>query len=151
MIEVDDRAVSGAPERALIETVDAVLAAEGSAGAEVGVLLVGEDEMQALNRAHRGIDVPTDVLAFPIDEDGPALDGVPRMLGDVVICVPVAVAQATEAGVTPGAELLDLLVHGTLHLLGYDHERDGGEMLARQADLVGALRPIVWEAASVAE
>lgn len=145
MIEVDDRAVSGAPADEIAAVVAAVLAAEGARGAEVGILLVGDVEMQSLNLAHRGIDVPTDVLAFPIDEGGPLLDGVPQMLGDVVVCVPVALAQAVEAGVAPGVELLELLVHGTLHLLGYDHERDDGEMLARQAVLVGVSPPITWD------
>jgi probable rRNA maturation factor len=145
VIEVDDRAVSGAPVDEIAEVVATVLAAEGARGAEVGILLVGDAEMQSLNLAHRGIDAPTDVLAFPIDEGGPLLDGVPQMLGDVVVCVSVALAQAVEAGVAPGVELLELLVHGTLHLLGYDHERDDGEMSARQAVLVDLLPPITWD------
>lgn len=148
MIEVDDRASSGAPEVAIGETVAAVLAAEGAPEAEVGVLLVAAREMQDLNRAHRGIDAPTDVLAFPIDEDEDGLDGVPRMLGDVVVCIPVALTQALEAAIDPGAELTELLVHGTLHLLGYDHEQDDGEMLARQAELLDAIAPVAWDPAS---
>ena len=99
-----------------------------------------------LNREHRGKDEPTDVLSFPIDEDDD-LDGVTRLLGDVVICVPVAERQAAEQGVEPGDELVDLLVHGVLHLLGYDHETDDGEMLARQDAIVADLDAIGWPSA----
>ena len=81
--------------------------------------------MRALNREHRSIDRPTDVLSFPVDEAGPATG--PRELGDVVIC-PEQTADLTEA-----------VVHGVLHLCGYDHETDGGEMLALQRRVLDAL------------
>jgi probable rRNA maturation factor len=84
----------------------------------LAVELVGEDRIRALNREHRGHDRPTDVLSFPIDERGHA--GGPRELGDVVIC-PEHTQDLTEA-----------VVHGVLHLCGYDHETDDGEMLALQ-------------------
>ena len=76
------------------------------------------DRIQLLNREHRGIDSPTDVLSFPVDADGPPAG--PRELGDVVIS-PEHTDDLTEA-----------VVHGVLHLCGYDHETDGGEMLALQ-------------------
>ena len=76
------------------------------------------DAIRALNREHRDIDRPTDVLSFPLDEGGPAAG--PRELGDVVIC-----PEHTE-------DLIEAVVHGVLHLCGYDHERDSGEMLALQ-------------------
>jgi len=78
-----------------------------------------------LNREHRGLDRPTDVLSFPVDETGPAVE--PRELGDVVIC--------------PGytEDLIEAVVHGVLHLCGYDHEVDGGEMLALQARVLEGL------------
>jgi probable rRNA maturation factor len=82
--------------------------------------------MRTLNYAHRHLDEATDVLAFPIDEDDD-LPG-PRELGDVFIC-PERASDVTEAA-----------VHGTLHLCGYDHETDGGEMLAAQARAMGKLR-----------
>ena len=145
-VEVDDRAGSGVDAAAIAATVAAVLAAEGVGECEVGVVLVDEHEMQAVNLAHRGKDEPTDVLSFPIDEDE-GLPGVTRMLGDVVVCVPVLAAQAAAAGVGAGEELADLLVHGVLHLLGYDHETDDGEMLARQDTIVAELAPIGWPAA----
>jgi probable rRNA maturation factor len=82
------------------------------------VALVDEDRIRALNREHRGIDAPTDVLSFPVDENG--LSAGPRELGDVVIC-----PEHTR-------ELAEAVVHGVLHLCGYDHETDDGEMLALQ-------------------
>ncbi len=144
-VELDDRVATGVVESEIAAVVLAVLEAEGVGEVEVGVVLVDEDEMQALNREHRALDTPTDVLSFPIDDDGDDdLDGVTRMLGDIVICVPVLRAQADENEVECGDELVDLLVHGTLHLLGYDHETDAGEMLARQDELVATLQPIAW-------
>jgi probable rRNA maturation factor len=79
---------------------------------------VGEGEIRALNREHRNIDSPTDVLCFPVDEGGPSAG--PRELGDVVIC-----PEHTE-------DLIEAVVHGVLHLCGYDHEHDDGQMLALQ-------------------
>mgnify|MGYP006278844463 FL=1 len=145
-VDVDDRAECGADPAAVAATVEAVLAAERVGECEVGVVLLDEHEMRELNREHRGKDEPTDVLSFPIDEDDD-LDGVTRLLGDVVICVPVAERQAAEQGVEPGDELVDLLVHGVLHLLGYDHETDDGEMLARQDAIVADLDAIGWPSA----
>lgn len=147
MVDVDDRVGSGADPLAVSDVVEAVLAAEGAGECEVGVVILDAAAMRELNREHRGIDEPTDVLAFPIDDEPAELPGVPRLLGDVVICREVLVAQAGEAGVTAGAELTDLLVHGVLHLLGHDHETDQGEMLARQDALVAGLAPIPYPAA----
>jgi probable rRNA maturation factor len=81
--------------------------------------------MRILNREHRDVDRPTDVLSFPVDETGPAAG--PRELGDVVIC-----PEQTE-------DLTEAVVHGVLHLCGYDHEADDGEMLALQRRVVEAL------------
>ena len=94
--------------------------------AHVAVAFVGEDEIRALNREHRGRDAPTDVLSFPVDGAGPAAG--PRELGDVVIC-----PEHTE-------DLLEAVVHGVLHLTGMDHEADEGEMLAVQAEVVAWIR-----------
>ena len=100
----------------------------GLEDATLGLMVVGEVEMAAINGEHRDKPQPTDVLAFPVD--GPeALDwpagGPPPELGDVVIC-PAAAQEPLET----------LAVHGLLHLLGYDHEVDDGEMLALQDRLV---------------
>jgi len=92
---------------------------------ELSLLLVSDGEMRRLNHRWRGRDRPTDVLAFAQAEGpGGAPDG---MLGDVVISVDTARRQAAERGETLGREAERLLVHGVLHLLGYDHERSTAE------------------------
>lgn len=98
---------------------------------EISVLLVDNATIQELNREYRGKDVPTDVLSFPLEEEQggevePEVIGGPatRMLGDIVISVEKAVTQAAEYGHSVERELAFLLVHGLLHLLGYDHEKD---------------------------
>ena len=145
-VELDDRAESGVSDSEIDRVVAAVLLAEAIGEVEVGVIIVGESDMQDLNREHREQDSATDVLSFPIDEDE-SLPGVPRMLGDVAICLPVLLAQATEREVSPAAELTDLLIHGVLHLLGYDHETDAGEMLARQDEIGDEIATIAWQPA----
>jgi probable rRNA maturation factor len=116
---------------ALRDPVRAALSASGVKDGHLSVELVGADRIRELNRDHRGRDRPTDVLSFPIDGAGPALG--PRELGDVVICEQHA-DDVTEAA-----------VHGVLHLCGYDHEADDGEMLALQQrimrDISSASRP----------
>jgi probable rRNA maturation factor len=111
-----------------VELRPAVAAAARAAGVShghVSVELVGEARISELNRGHRGIDEPTDVLSFPIDEAA-AVAG-PRELGDVVIC-PERAADVVEA-----------TVHGVLHLCGFDHEADDGEMLALQDEVMREL------------
>ncbi len=110
------------------ELRDAALAALEAAGVTDGHLsvdLVGPDRITELNREHRGRDRPTDVLSFPID--GTDEVSGPRELGDVIIC-PEHTADVVEA-----------TVHGVLHLCGFDHETDSGEMLALQARLMAEL------------
>ena len=98
----------------------ATLAAEGAEDREVSVLLTDDGEIHTLNGTYRGKDKPTDVLAFALDEgEGGSLD---LSLGDVIISVETATRQAASRRVTLDAELELLAVHGTLHLLGYDHE-----------------------------
>jgi len=109
---------------------------------ELSVLLVSDGEMRRLNRRWRGRDRPTDVLAFAQAEGpGGAPDGV---LGDVVISVDTAKRQAAERGDTLGRESERLLIHGVLHLLGYDHERSVAEarrMQRRERALARVLGP----------
>ena len=101
--------------------VAATLAACGVADGHLAVEIVDAGRIRELNRDHRGRDAPTDVLSFPIDGAGPEGAGAgPRELGDVVVC-PEHTTDMTEA-----------VVHGVLHLCGYDHETDAGEMLALQ-------------------
>jgi len=127
-IEVDNRSGEAIDEAGARELAAQVLAAEGIEAGELGLVFVGPDESRALKQEHLGIDEATDALAFPIDERDELPEGVPRQLGDVVICPAVAAAQGTPID--------HLLVHGALHLLGYDHEADEGEMLARQELIV---------------
>jgi probable rRNA maturation factor len=110
----------------LRSAVTAALAAAGVEDGHLAVEVVDPPRIQELNRAHRGKDAPTDVLAFPIDELGPVVG--PRELGDVAIC-PEHCSDVTEAA-----------VHGVLHLCGHDHESDDGEMLALQARVLAGLR-----------
>ncbi|MGO8684804.1 MAG: rRNA maturation RNase YbeY [Thermoleophilia bacterium] len=121
-------------------------AADGGAGIELGVRFVGEQRMRTLNREYRGLDQVTDVLSFPLEESGEwddvAAGAPPRLLGDIVACPRVAARQARGDGQPLAHELAILLIHGVLHLLGYDHETDDGEMLRRQAELLCGLR---WE------
>ena len=109
----------------LRDAAAAALAAAGINDGHLAVELVDEERIRQLNRDHRGKDAPTDVLAFPIDELGPVTG--PRELGDVAIC-PEHCSDVTEAA-----------VHGVLHLCGYDHEADEGEMLALQARVLAGV------------
>jgi probable rRNA maturation factor len=110
VVETTNRSGVAADERAAEDLARDVLAGEGVADGEVGITFVGADEMRGLKRDHLGIDEATDVLSFPLDgrEEVPA--GVPRALGDVVLCPQVV-----------GSEWRGPLVHGLLHLLGYEH------------------------------
>ena len=96
-----------------------MLAALDLADAELSVLLVDDNFIQNLNREHRGKDRPTDVLAFPVDEE--ATDSGPRILGDVVISLPTAQRQAESRKRELLPEVRFLLAHGLLHLIGHDH------------------------------
>lgn len=123
-------------EAALAELARRTLEGEGVSSAELSVSFVDEDEMAALHRDFMGEEGPTDVLSFPLDEDE---DGI-RVLGDVVIAPSVAAANHPD---DPAAELRLLLVHGILHLLGYDHEAgaERAEMWARQERYSGVRTP----------
>ena len=126
MIEVEAR--GGADTAPLVARLVWACDRLGIGRGSMGLMLVGPDEMAVINRDHRGRPEPTDVLAFPVDGPEAAgwpADGPPPELGDVVIC-PEAAEESLET----------LAVHGLLHLLGYDHETDGGEMVALQDRLV---------------
>jgi probable rRNA maturation factor len=107
--------------------VAAALAAVGVDDGHLAVEIVDAARIQELNRDHRGKDNPTDVLSFPIDELGPAAG--PRELGDVAICPEYCVDMS----------LNETAIHGVLHLCGYDHETDDGEMLALQGQILESL------------
>jgi probable rRNA maturation factor len=109
---------AGDRESALRQAAEAALRAAGVVDGHLAIELVDAERIRELSREHRGRDEPTDVLSFPVDEDGPAAG--PRELGDVVIS-----PEHTR-------DLREAVVHGVLHLCGYDHETDSGEMLSLQ-------------------
>ena len=111
----------------LREPVAAALAAAGVEDGHLAVEIVDAERIRELNREHRGVDEPTDVLSFPLDGAGPVAG--PRELGDVAICPERCVDMS----------LTETTVHGVLHLCGYDHETDDGEMLALQAEVLARL------------
>ena len=119
VVETVNRSGVETDEEAATQLASEVLAGEGVADGELGITFVGPEEMRALKRDHLGIDEPTDVLSFPLDGRDELPPGVPRALGDVVLCPEVV-----------GDDWRGPLVHGLLHLLGYDH---GEEMEAREA------------------
>jgi len=167
VVEVVNDTRTPVDEELVARLVATVLEAEGVAGAEVSVTFVGERRMRELNREHRGRDEVTDVLSFPLEEwepDGggngggaasfaPDLGevaaavvagtaGPPLLLGDIVICARRALEQARASDLPSSLEVAVLLAHGTLHLLGYDHEADAGQMALRQAEV---LELVEWE------
>ena len=117
-VEVANRSGVEVDEGGAAELARRVLADEGVEEGELGIAFVPPDEIRELKREHLGIDEATDVLSFPIDGRDPLPEGVPRQLGDAVLCPQVT-----------GDDWQRPLVHGLLHLLGYDH---GAEMEARE-------------------
>jgi len=109
----------------------------GSDEAEVSIMLVDDQRIHALNLEYRGVDRPTDVLSFALQEEmeeEPDSEFEDEMLGDIVISVPRVRAQAVEYGHSFERELVYLAVHGTLHLLGYDHEEESDKQEMRQKE-----------------
>lgn len=152
VVEDEDRSPYREPIRGWAERV--LVLEELPDATELGLLLAGRGRTRELNREHRGIDSATDVLSFPMYEDKEdALaeaktlsEGQPLLIGDVVICVDVAADNAREDGRPVEDELRLLVVHGLLHLLGYDHEGSSpsereraARMRARERELVGEL------------
>ena len=131
--------VAGYQERFQFAAEKALQLNDSSPDCEISLVMVGDEQIQALNQQYLGIDAPTDVLSFPADEVDPE-SGNPY-LGDILIAFPYAQAQAAAAGHALESELQLLAVHGVLHLLGYDHgeEADRIRMWAKQADILKAL------------
>lgn len=108
--------------------------------AELSISFVDEEEIQAINRDYRDKDKVTDVISFSLEEDEPEIEGLdmPRVLGDIIICLEVAKEQAQSYNHSLSRELGFLALHGFLHLLGYDHmtEEDEKEMFSRQDEIL---------------
>lgn len=118
-VEVDNRSGVAVDEAGAVELARRVLNAEGVESGELGLVFVGPDESRELKKEHLDVDEATDALAFPIDALDELPPGLPRQLGDIVMCPQVV-----------GDEWQAPLVHAVLHLVGYDH---GAEMEAREA------------------
>jgi probable rRNA maturation factor len=114
-----------APALGVERPARAALEAAGVRDGHLAIVLVDEAEIRRLNREHRDTDRPTDVLSFPVDAAEPSAG--PRELGDVIVCR------------VHTADLAEAVVHGVLHLCGYDHETDAGEMLALQDEVMARL------------
>ncbi len=123
-VEVENRSGAQVDEQGAVELARRILRAEGVEAGELGIAFVGSDEMRTLKCEHLGVDEETDVLSFPIDGRDAVPAGLPRALGDVVVCPQVV-----------GEEWRWPLAHGLLHLLGYDH---GNAMDARERELLSA-------------
>ncbi|WP_239772646.1 rRNA maturation RNase YbeY [Mammaliicoccus sp. I-M36] len=108
--------------------------------AELSISFVDEEEIQAINRDYRDKDKVTDVISFSLEEDEPEIEGldIPRVLGDIIICLEVAKEQADSYNHSLSRELGFLALHGFLHLLGYDHmtEVDEKEMFSKQDEIL---------------
>lgn len=152
-VEVLSEVSAGIPADAVERLVVAVLEAEGADDALVVVAFVDESVIAELNVRYRGVEGSTDVLSFP--EQGGA-DGWPAVskwepdeqeakcseLGEIVVCPTVVYRYAAEEGNEPQGQMAWTLVHGALHLLGYDHETDAGEMRRREQALLRDLAPL---------
>ena len=139
--EVDVASVEAAARRALAT----VGVAEP---VELSIVVTGDNTLRELNRTYRGQDKVTDVLSFGQDGDNLVLPpDMPRLLGDVVVAYPRVVAQAARAGWAPADELAWLVIHGVLHLLGYDDETDEGraEMWALGEQALGRAAPLIGD------
>ena len=131
------------PEADFVRWVNAALDGAGyqppqGLPTEITLRIVDSDESQTLNRTYRGKDKPTNVLSFPFD--GP--EGVPlALLGDLVICAPVVAQESQEQNKTGQAHWAHLVIHGTLHLLGFDHieEDEAAEMEALEVQILAGL------------
>lgn len=147
--QIDDPCASDVDDELLSETAQAVLGVADIRGpTELTIVITTDERVHQLNQTYRDVDATTDVLAFgdAKEETFVMAPGVPRYLGDVIIAYPRAVEQAQSAGHSTVAELQLLLVHGVLHLLGFDHaeEQDKERMWSAQASILSDLQvPVV--------
>ncbi len=153
-----DENLEGCPQASWLQSIaEQVLVAEGAdSSAELGLVIVNQSKIQELNLKYLGRDEPTDVIAFPMLPEPPAApaekeppsfvrppDGVAH-LGEVIVSCPQAVIQAEERRHSVEKELAILIIHGILHLLGYDHEDPAPRrrMRAREAEILGGIKEL---------
>ena len=134
----DEVSLDSSVLRAMERSIDACLEAQGLAGSEVSLSIVDDQEMHELNLRYRSVDRTTDVLSFPLEDERPKE---PCLLGDIVVSAPQAVRQAEEYGHSLLREMSFLVVHGTLHLIGYDHltPAEDEEMQRLQEEVLASL------------
>ncbi len=130
-------ALAGTAARGALDSV----APAGDAPLVLGVILTDDAEQRRLNRSYRGIDAPTNVLSFALGDSAPAPSGAPVLLGDVVLAFETVAREAAEQRKQLADHLRHLVVHGVLHLLGYDHENDteAAIMEAREVEILQRL------------
>jgi probable rRNA maturation factor len=143
-VQIDEKLQTQVEPEPLHQAALATLAHQRmESGYELTVVVTDDEALHELNLRHRGVDAPTDVLAFADETRGPFVDapGLPHYLGDVVMSFPRAEAQAAEAGHDVQAELQLLVVHGVLHLLGYDDQVEAkrAQMWAVQSEILQGL------------
>lgn len=141
-VDADDGIDERVDVSALVAMLERVLMEDGiEDGAGLAVVLADDVLLRELNLRHREVDAPTDVLSFPADEgeETPTPEGEPEYLGDIVVSVESVERQAEGAGLAAGEELSHVVLHGLLHLLGYDHEEADEEavMKAREEAVLG--------------
>jgi probable rRNA maturation factor len=138
-LDVDERFVEAVDETLVRTVVERALKLERiRRNSEVTVVITDDEDIRGINAEHRGVDEATDVLSFPLesaDQQGfVAPPGQPRNLGDIVVSYERVLAQAEEYGHSASRELAYLVTHGTLHLLGYDHEDDAQKLRMRERE-----------------
>jgi probable rRNA maturation factor len=140
LISIDEAFASLVARDELESLASRVLASEGVGKAELGIVVTDDETVRRLNREFAGDDHATDVLSFSLEEgeEFASPDGVTRV-GEVIVSYPTAERQAVDAGHAPGDEIAHLVVHGILHLLGYDHAESADEtrMRSREEELLG--------------
>lgn len=136
-VQIGETVTADIDSALILRAVEAALTAEQQSGPiELSVLITDDSELQQLNRDYRQIDAPTDVLSFAAEEEDAGFirpPEMPRYLGDIAISYERVLAQAAEYGHSTARELAFLTVHGVLHVLGYDHERDPESATAMRA------------------
>lgn len=130
-ILIDNRQKERLPTAPLYKKTEQILNALGCDNHELSIVITDDAQVRDLNRTYRDKDAPTNVLSFPMQE-GEFSDITPGLLGDVVISLDTARAEALEAGISTDERMSQLLIHGILHLMGFDHEL--GEDQARKME-----------------
>ncbi|MDY0362561.1 MAG: rRNA maturation RNase YbeY [Desulforegulaceae bacterium] len=107
--------------QSLRKKTDLILNALGCSNCEISIVITDDEDIREINKDYRNIDKPTNVLSFPMDDENMVIPGL-KILGDIVISEDTAIKEAQDAKITLDQRISQLLIHGILHLLGYDHE-----------------------------